>query len=104
MADKKSKKITILTEDLESFFKKESETSLLENILKNTKRYQKMFLEVIDKLMPEKTNVNILKDDDIENIDQLFLGQRMMNIANNPEMKNNIINKMQNIPPELKRN
>lgn len=57
-----------------------------------------MFCEVIDKLMPDKNNALILKDDEIENIDQLFMGQRMMNVANNPEMKNTVINKNLNIP------
>jgi len=63
-----------------------------------------MFCEVIDKLMPDKNNALIMKDDEIENIDQLFMGQRMMNVNNNPEMKNTVINKNLNIPPELRRN
>lgn len=63
-----------------------------------------MFLEVIDKLMPEKNNALPLRDDEIENIDQLFMGQRMMNVANNPEMKTVVPNKSLNIPSELRRN
>lgn len=63
-----------------------------------------MFLEVIDRIMPEKNNALPLRDDEIDNIDQLFMGQRMMNVANNPEMKTNVPNKSLNIPPELKRN
>jgi hydroxymethylpyrimidine/phosphomethylpyrimidine kinase len=89
---------------LEAYFKKDSEIALLENILRNTKRYQKMFLEVIDKLMPDKNNALPLRDDEIETIDQLFMGQRMMNVMNNPEMKAIVPNKSLNIPPELKRN
>ena len=63
-----------------------------------------MFLEVIDKVMPDKSNALALRDDEIENIEQLFMGQRMMNVANNPEMKMTVPNKSLNIPPELKRN
>lgn len=63
-----------------------------------------MIFEVIDKLMPDKNNALPLRDDEIENIDQLFMGQRMMNVANNPEMKTTVPNKSMNIPPELKRN
>jgi len=63
-----------------------------------------MFLEVIDKVMPDKSNALPLRDDEIENIEQLFMGQRLMNVANNPEMKMTVPNKSMNIPPELKRN
>ena len=63
-----------------------------------------MIMEVIDRLMPEKASSLPVRDDEIENIDQLFLGQRIMNLANNPDMKNTVVNKNQNIPPELRRN
>ncbi len=61
-------------------------------------------MDVIDNLMPEKNNALPLRDDEIDNIDQLFMGQRMMNMANNPELKNTVVNKSLNIPPELRRN
>ena len=89
---------------MDSFFKKDSEVGLLENILKNTKRYQKMFCEIIDSILPEKTGKGNLKEDEIETVGQLFLNQRTTNIMNNPDMKNTANSKNQNIPPELKRN
>ncbi len=63
-----------------------------------------MFMEVVDKLIPEKTGRFNLKDDEIEPINQLLLNQRTANLMNNPELKNNLNIPNQNIPPELKRN
>lgn len=62
-----------------------------------------MFQEVIDKIIPEKSTNNI-RDDEYETINELLLNQRMLNMANNPDLKNSILQNNQTmIPPELKR-
>ncbi len=90
----------IHTEDLDSYFQKESETYLLDNILKNTRRYIRLFTEAADQAMPT-ANVQFTHDD-IEPFDEIITHQRLSNFKHQTD-----INTRQNpkamIPPELTR-
>lgn len=77
MADRKSKVVEILLEDLEYFLNRENETQLLNTILNNTKRYIKIFQEAIDKLMPKSKFQ--LKN---ETVEEIIMNQRIQNLDN----------------------
>ena len=93
------KVVEILFEDLDSYFNKESEIELVELILKNTRRYVKLFCEAIDKIMPQKDKR--FKDEESEEIEDIILRQREQNLENNPE--GNSKSDKSKLPPEIKR-
>ncbi len=93
------KVVEIIFEDLVSYFQKESDMELVELIIKNTRRYVKIFCEAIDKIMPVKDKR--LKDDETEEIEDIILRQREQNLENNPE--GNVKSDKSKLPPEIKR-
>ncbi len=93
--------VEILVEDLDFYFQKESDAILLEQILKNTKRYIKIFQDAIDKCMPPARKV--IRDEEFEETEEILMNQRLQNLVNADENKNKQNNARTQIPPELKR-
>ena len=54
IANKKSKVLEIHLDDMEDFFQIKDDVTLNNNILTNTKRYLKIFYEIVDSMMPLK--------------------------------------------------
>lgn len=90
----------IHSEDLDIFFQKESETYLLDSILKNTRRYIRLFTEAADAIMPQ-ANVQF-SHDEIEPFDEIIMHQRLSNVKNQTDL-NLRQNPRAMIPPELTR-
>jgi len=74
--------IEIHTEDLEEHFNDAAGEALLHNILHNTKRYQTLFQDAVDVLMPGKTED--IEESEMEAYDDLLLNQRLLNLAQLP--------------------
>jgi DNA replication licensing factor MCM7 len=68
----------IHTEDLEAFFSSEADEVFLQNVLKNTKRYQALFAEVVDNMMPAR-NAPLSIEEELENYDDIINQQRLAN-------------------------
>ena len=54
MANGESKLIEIHCEDIREYFNEHNCEELMNNILKNTKRYKALFSKAVDELMPER--------------------------------------------------
>ena len=93
--------IEILIEDLEFFFQKESDSKLVEDITKNSKRYIKLFYDAIDRVMPSRSK-KLRDEDQIDPIDEILANQRMQNLQSSNEGNKPLSGKA-NIPPELLR-
>jgi glycyl-tRNA synthetase beta subunit len=55
IANGENKVLEILYEDLESFFRKEDEKDLVNDFRTNTIRYTKVFGEIAQKMMPQRS-------------------------------------------------
>jgi DNA replicative helicase MCM subunit Mcm2 (Cdc46/Mcm family) len=58
VANREKTTVEVYLDDVESF----SDSTFVENIHENTKRYEKIFSEAADKIMPE-SNVEVLEED-----------------------------------------
>jgi DNA replication licensing factor MCM7 len=57
--------ITVYIEDLDSYFTKSGDSRLLKGMIENTKRYQHLMLDAIDKNLPPPTNDPVLTTQDV---------------------------------------
>eukprot|EP00359_Climacostomum_virens_P002732 CAMPEP_0204906520 /NCGR_PEP_ID=MMETSP1397-20131031/6020_1 /ASSEMBLY_ACC=CAM_ASM_000891 /TAXON_ID=49980 /ORGANISM="Climacostomum Climacostomum virens, Strain Stock W-24" /LENGTH=722 /DNA_ID=CAMNT_0052075517 /DNA_START=35 /DNA_END=2200 /DNA_ORIENTATION=- len=72
VADRSRKQIQVFIEDLDSFFSSTEDASFLSNVLNNTKRYENLFKEVVDKLLPHPS---VALPNTVE---QVLLNQRLL--------------------------
>lgn len=70
VSNKKTKVISILTEDLSSFFA--NDKAFVDRIKRNTKRYINIFQSVIDDNMPQRNS----DAEEEESVTEIFLKQR----------------------------
>lgn len=64
-ANRESNVITVYVEDFESFFAKSDDAKLCQGMLTNSKRYQRLLLEAVDKNLPPATNDPVLTTQDV---------------------------------------
>ena len=85
ISDRTKSILEVFVEDLESYLVANDDSSLFSNILNNTKRYQKMMMEVVDALLPSAVR------DYPDTVQDIILKQRLL--TDHPE----------HIPAEIKR-
>lgn len=85
IADRSKSLLEIYIEDLESYFYATNASYILANINSNTKRYQKMFMEVVDSILP------VTYKEIPDSVQDVILKQRLL--TDHPEQ----------IPSEIKR-
>jgi DNA replication licensing factor MCM7 len=85
ISDRTKTLLEVYIEDLDSYFIADDKTNLVYNIINNTKRYQKMMMEVVDTLLPSANR------DFVGTVQDVILNQRLL--TSHPE----------HIPAEIKR-
>jgi hypothetical protein len=71
--------LEIYLEDLEDFFRRESDEQLMKSILKNTKRYSQLFFEVSSRLLPERLKQYTIEEE-YQHLDLILQNQRLENL------------------------
>lgn len=77
IADRDRNLLEVYLEDLESFFTRAEDSKLIESIRNNSKRYQRMFMDVVDSLLP--TSIR----DFPKTVQDVILEQRLTNDSRN---------------------
>ena len=84
IANGKSKILEIQVEDLQEYF--HDDTELIDNILGNTMTYQRILMEVAEKVKPAK--ISQTNEDEAENFEEILNQQRLMNLESLDTNKN----------------
>ncbi len=87
----------IYLEDLEDFFRRESDEQLMKSILKNTKRYSQLFFEVSSRLLPERLKQYSIEEE-YQHLDLILQNQRLENLR----LVHSDPNPSNQLPPQLR--